>query len=67
MITKAQAKIGLRVKWQSLDVSIPPFYGKIEEIGPSEFLDPNEILIKFDDGETGSTYLDSGASRVFPA
>lgn len=67
MITKTQAKIGLRVKWQSLDISIPPAYGKIEEIGPSEFLDPNEILIRYDDEQDGTTYLDSGASRVFPA
>ena len=64
MITKSQAKIGARIKWQSLDLTIPPSYGKITAIGPSPGLDKNEIAIEYDDGEMGTEYLDNGASVV---
>lgn len=67
MITKAQAKIGLLIKWVSLDITIEPSYGCIGAIGPSATLDENEIMILYNDGETTTTYLDNGASRVFPA
>lgn len=67
MISKSQAKVGVRVKWQSLDLSIPPFYGKIVAIGPTSSLNENEVAIKYDDGEGGTTFLDSGASCVYLA
>jgi hypothetical protein len=67
MITKAQAKVGKRVKWQSLDASIPPAFGRVTAIGPSPGLDSGEIAIEYDDGEMGTTYVDSGASVVWPA
>ena len=59
MLTKAQAKIGNRVKWQSLDASIPPSFGTI-----TANLGDGEIAILYDDGEDGTTFVDSGASCV---
>ena len=64
MITKQQAKIGNRIKWQSLDPSIPPAFGKITAIGPAPGLDRGEVAIVYDDGEVGTTYIESGASCV---
>lgn len=62
MITKSQAKVGARVKWQSLDLSIPPAFGTIEAVS-----ERGEIAILYDDGEEGTTYTDSGCSTVYPA
>ncbi len=62
MITRDQAKVGARVRWQSLDLSIPPAFGTIEAVS-----DAGEIAIAYDDGEEGTTYVDSGVSTVYPA
>jgi hypothetical protein len=67
MISKSDAKVGVRVKWQSLDSTIAPSYGKIIAVGPTSSLSDGEIAVKYDDGEDGTTFLDSGASRVFLA
>lgn len=67
MITKTQARVGTRVKWQSLDASISPSFGRITAIGPAPGLDDGEVAIEYDDGEIGTTYVDSGASCVFKA
>jgi hypothetical protein len=58
MITKAQAKIGARVKWQSLDIAIPCTYGKITEVTGREF------AVTWDDGEVITYQADNLASRV---
>lgn len=56
MITKAQAKVGQRVEWRSLDESIPAAPGIITAVKPN-----GEIKITYDDGEDGSTYIESRA------
>lgn len=65
MITRTQANIGARVKWQSLDESIPPAFGNITALGPAPGLDKGEVAIVYDDGEVGTTYVDSGVSCVW--
>lgn len=45
-----RAKIGDRVKWQSLDDTIPPEFGKIVELSPSG----TRAEIEWDDGDTRS-------------
>lgn len=61
MLRKQDAVIGKRVKWQSLDKTILPSFGTITDIREGE------VIIEYDDGEEGSTYIDSGVSTVYPA
>ena len=56
MIRKSDANVGVRVKWQSLNSSIPPEMGTIVRV------DAEQAFIECDDGEDADTYLDSGAS-----
>lgn len=63
MIASKDAKVGVRVKWQSLDPSISPAFGSIVHItGKGEAI----ILCDDPDEDSGtcdsSTWLDSGAS-----
>lgn len=62
MISSKDAKIGARVKWTSLDISIPSTKGTITTIHNGEAM----ILCDDPDPDTGdcesSTWLDSGAS-----
>jgi hypothetical protein len=64
MITKAQAKIGVRVKWQSLDASVPPTFGKITASGPAPGLTEREFAVTWNDGEVITYQADNRASRV---
>jgi hypothetical protein len=56
MIRKSEAKAGVRVRWQSLDPTVPPAMGTINRV------DDERAFIDCDDGEDSDTYLDSGAS-----
>lgn len=62
MLRKQDAVIGKRVKWQSLDQTIPATFGTVIAIN-----EDREVIIEYDDGEEGSTYIDSGVSTVYPA
>lgn len=55
-----KAKIGDRVKWQSLDNSIPQFFGKIVELSPNG----ERAEIEWDDGEMYHYDLTDAASCV---
>jgi hypothetical protein len=57
MIRKQDAVIGARVKWQSLDGSVPPAYGSIVKVTDRQAF----IRCDFPDPDT-DTFLDSGAS-----
>ena len=56
MIRKNEARIGARVKWQSLDPAIEPARGIIVNVTA------DQAFILCDDGEDSDTYLDNGAS-----
>ncbi len=53
-------KIGDRVKFQSLDESIPPSFGKIIELSPSK----TRAEVEWDDGDTNQYDLSDAASCV---
>ena len=55
MITKEQAKIGTRVEFTAMSTGIK-YPGTIKAVKGKE------IFVAFDDGETGSTFMDSEAS-----
>lgn len=54
-------KIGARVKWTSLDSTVPPSYGTIVELSPSK----TRAEIQWDDDDETRTYdLSARASGV---
>ena len=59
-MAKQLAKIGDRVKWQSLDETIAPTFGKIVELSPSG----NRAEIEWDDGDVCQCNMDDAASCV---
>lgn len=62
MLRKEDAVIGNRVKWQSTNTRLSPCFGTIIRI-----TDRGEVLIQWDDGEDGSTFVYNEASTIYPA
>jgi len=61
MITRNQCKKNLRVKWKSLDDTIPASLGTIVEIGRDRFM----VLWDDQDADIQSFEMDDAASRIF--
>lgn len=49
-MAERKPKVGDRVKWQSLDETVPPAFGKIVQLSPSG----TRAEIQWEDGETYS-------------
>jgi len=62
MQRREDAIIGKRVKWISSDTRLSPTPGTITDV-----TDRGEVIILFDDGEDGSTFIDNSASTIYPA
>jgi hypothetical protein len=62
MLSKQDAVVGRRVVWRSLDTRLSPTPGTITDV-----TDRGEVIILFDDGEDGSTFIDNTASTIYPA
>ena len=61
MLRKEDAIVGRRVKWQSLNTRLTPTFGTIKDV-----TDRGEVIIEYDDGEEGSTFIDNAVSTVYP-
>ena len=62
MIRKQDAVIGTRVKWQSLDASMPPVYGSIVKVTGQQAFIYCDIPDTDTDDRESDTWLDNGAS-----
>jgi hypothetical protein len=58
---KQFAKVGDRVKYQSLDDSVPPSFGRVVEVSP----DGKRGEVEWDDGETYTYDFSDPASCVY--
>jgi hypothetical protein len=62
MLTKKDAVTGKRVKWRPSDATEHPCFGTIRDVKPD-----GEVIIEYDDGGMGSTYINNVVSTVYPA
>jgi hypothetical protein len=61
LITEMDAKIGQRIVWRSPEIAGEVRYGSITEVNGVE------IIIAYDDGAMGLTYIGNELSNVYPA
>jgi|GraSoi_2013_80cm_1033760.scaffolds.fasta_scaffold132203_1 hypothetical protein len=62
MLRKEDAVVGKRVVWRSLGTRLTPTFGTIIDV-----TDRGEVVIEYDDGEGGGTFIDNAASTVYPS
>jgi hypothetical protein len=62
MLAKKDAVIGKRVKWRPSGATEHPCFGTIVAVK-----DDGEVVVEYDDGGIGSTYIDNVVSTVYPA
>jgi hypothetical protein len=60
MLTKSDAIMGKRVQWRPSDEH--PCFGTIRAVKPD-----GEVIVEYDDGGMGSTYINNVVSTVYPA
>jgi hypothetical protein len=61
MITKEHAQVGQRIVWRSPEIAGEVRYGSITEVNGVE------IIVAYDDGAMGLTYIGNELSNVYPA